>query len=196
MPNYVSNDLNNLKEQTKYIMTLFAFPIRKNLTQDDSITISTYPSNYLTALFKRTANRVPLDIVTNQPDMSKFYYESPAIGISSILDSIIYKKRDTSKVTFIKAHASLAHELTHYLQDIWRDDNTPYYADGNTIEHYSQPVEFQAYTVTAYYFFYFTDLKILKKTMNLEISKSDKAKRLINAYLELLYPKIGKIFTY
>jgi hypothetical protein len=86
------------------------------------------------------------------------------------------------------------HELAHYYQ-VTRDDvSLDPTNKKQELQYISQPAEFEAWGVGAYYFLNFYNKKELTKIMSKKTNNKNKIKMLINAYRKILYPWREKVF--
>lgn len=125
-------------------------------------------------------------------DNSLSLYINPKIKISQFLDSIIFKKKESSKLIYYKCLSIIAHEIVHYLQDV----DTTYISIKNAKdlgEYITQPFEFPAYIIGAIFF-----LKNFDSTSLIEINKIKNTRKqrelLINKYYNIIHPKMDNIF--
>lgn len=169
-------------------MNRLEIPVRKNYFKDDSLTKSTYPSKYITCSYGQSA--IAPFSKSKGLDTNNRWYIKPNLLLSSILDSIFFKKIDTTYTVFIKAAASIAHELTHYFQNTYiSDKDLLLLANKGNRAYFNLQNEKEAYAVDAYYFLYFTNRDLLKKLLKMKYTNEILFNELSIASDSLQYPQ-------
>ena len=165
-------------------------PVRKNIYKDDTLKVTIFEGRMMTCSYGQDS--VKPFYKFRGLDTNNRWYIHPKIAMSSILDSIYSRKRDTSRFIYIKALGSVVHELTHYLQNEWVSDQDYINLSlENPKSHFLQPVEFQAYSVEGYYDLNFANKKELKRIMNSKkYSIEEKQKMLAVSHFRLEYPRL------
>jgi hypothetical protein len=193
---YLTKDTIDMKimvEQTKYIMNRLQIGIRKNIHKDDSLKISTYSSPKLISAAYGQDFMWPYSNSKGLDTLGRAY-KNPNIIMSELMDSILKNRIDTTKFVRVKAHSSILHELTHYLQITYTsdDDYIPATLEGFR-DYVLQPTEFEAYAVDSYFTLYLLNRKELDRIMKMQTTRNERFKMLINAYFDLVYPQIPKL---
>lgn len=184
----IDNDINILKKQTIDIMNRLEIPIRKNHIKDDSLILTVYKSSLITANYGQEAI-FPYIKSKKSIDTLNRIYKKPFIALSSVLYDIMIYKKDTSKIVIVKALGSVVHELTHYFQLTFVDEKNYIHGNiNNQVQHITQPIEFEAYAVDAYYYLFFIDKKSLKQILKRNNDKIKLYKELINKQWQIQYP--------
>lgn len=186
------NDISVLKSQTVDIMHRLNFPVRRNIMKDDSLVITVFDGRFMTCSYSQYSVR-PFDKLKGV-DTNLRWYIKPKIAMSSILDSIYRRKRDTSQFIYIKALGSIVHELAHYLQNEWVSDEG-YITFGwkNPKAYFLQPVEFQAYAIEGYYVLNFTDRQDLQRIMGCKKCTLKKKREMLAAEcIKVEYPGLNE----
>lgn len=187
-PDRLSTSFDTLKLQTEYIMKVLGISIRNNLILDDTIKISVDSNlNKFDAFFIKDNNQTYfpyLDSVTL--DTAGRFYKGEKLLISKLVFRIVFNNLDTLDRIKITAAQTIVHELVHYFQALVR---TGPRISGNTINDYfkeiSQPIEFEAYAVGAYFMLYMVDKNQLKYILAQRVTKTERFKLLIYAFLKI-----------
>jgi hypothetical protein len=183
---YIPKDsLANLTKETILIMNKLNIKVRGTLLRDDSINLTVDPKVlHFNAFF-----RFEQIVFLGQPlNMEYRWYKKPQIIIPLTIDSVITLKKDTNKISYIKAASTIIHELTHFLQATWTENYFQANLESEMGKYILQKIELEAYAVGAYYFLYHYNRKRLKKIMKMKEDDFTKKKRLINTYYNTLYP--------
>ena len=195
LPNSIA--IHFIKESYR-IAKILQIPIRPNIYKDSSLIIivdKTIPKGILNCAFI-TGNTD--DVIGDMLDTFR-YYLKPKIIISNDEYRLLCKNIDTPRKIYFKAASILLHEMIHYLQITnVRNENyyTPEATDSLSMNKYcSQPIEFEAYSVQAYFFLKNFNHRKWKEIIKTESPLFLLEKVLINEFYKEIYPwRKGKIF--
>ena len=187
--------VSNLQSKTVEIMNRLNIHIRKNIAKDNHFNLTIRNDTSLEADFKY--DKIGSKIVQGVFDTSGRWYVNPTIILTSMLDSIASKKKYTSRKVYIRSLSIIVHELTHYYQTTFVNDN--YYAPDiiplNMFRRYiRQPVEFEAFAVGSFYYLSVLCKKTLKRIMKGNITIDKKFELLINAFWKEWNPSDPPVF--
>lgn len=189
-PNVMSADLSIMKQQTVYIMKRLKIPMRKNVFKDGEIRLTKYTSIYLGANFGAKGFK-PYPVLTEK-DLADRWYIEPTIAMSSVIDSIVFEKKDTAIDVKIRSISIILHELSHYLQVTMPKEGEHLISDIKL--QMLQPAQFEAYAVDMYYYLAFTEKKRLKNILKSHSAQEEKIKAIFNSYLKKVYPNLPIVF--
>jgi len=174
--------------EARDIMNILKIKVRSTLRFDGQIELSIKKgSHYLDASFN---NNFGNDFLAEY-DVNRVY-KAPFLIITELCLNISNKTKDTTVFYYTRARETIVHELTHYLQASF--DMTKVDPKSNLKGYISEPTEFEAFSVGAYYFLQHTNKNELTRIMGLNIGLTDKCKILINTFYKLIYPRIDYIF--
>jgi hypothetical protein len=181
------NDLavkSQLFASAKRIMTVLNISIRKNLYKDEPLLfIIDYSLSSFNAKF--SAN---WGLDSGAIALSLRWTKSPKIRVSNILKNVLLKKTDTASMVYLKAKAIVLHELVHYLQTTpaVRNASSTHLRDHEMITKNLR--EYEAYSVSSFYFLENYDKKKLKEIMNSIGSMQMKCYLIMDSVADILYP--------
>ena len=178
----------SLLMESNRIMRILKFPLRTTINRDGMLgLVVKRGSKYLDASFNN-----PFYDVLDQYDKNRVY-QAPFILITELCLDISTKARDTTRLFYIRSRETIVHELTHYLQSTF--DTKTVDAQKDFKGYVSNPTEFEAYSVGAYYFLENYNKAELMRIMIKNITVEHKCQLLINAFFKVIYPNQTQMFT-
>ena len=190
---YTKFDLTSAIQETKSIMNHLSIRIRENIKMDDSLRVYVNPAETnFNANFGSETPEKGLKAPQNHIELR--YYILPLIEISSVMDSIIFNKKDTSYLIYMKGTSIIIHEISHYLQETWDDNYFKLRTMADEKRYISQPTEIESYAVGSYYFLSHFKPVELKEIMSSNETIHRKYELLINAYRKYVYSEMPILF--
>ncbi len=116
---------------------------------------------------------------------AKAIYKTPVVAMSKDLHMVLSIGWYYSDSFTVRAKTHMIHEVAHYLQSSNDTADAGYllnlYNTGREMEYVSYITEIEAFAVESYYWLQFYNQKKLSSIMSLDVSQSDRFKRLIDA---------------
>jgi len=169
---------------TKRIMALLSIGTRLNLYKDDPLLFVIDSS--LNSFNTKFTSEWGLD--SGAIALSLRWAKSPKIRVSTILKSVLLKETDTTSIVYLKAKTIILHELVHYLQKAPAVQN-PYPTSLRDHQMAMKNLrEFEAYSVSSFYFLEHYDKNTLKEIMSTEENIQTKCYLIMDVVADILYP--------